>query len=131
VHVNVCEHPAPVAELRRIYSTVSGTLGYRELSQQAGNDVWQVKLIMHALGYYRSSVENLEREPGSQYYDAEIAAAVDAFRAGQGISHSGSGGSPPGLVDQQAIELMWSELEAAGKATELRRIMRDLTAVRR
>ena len=35
------------------------------------------------------------------------------------------------LVDRQAIELMWSELEAAGKATELRRIMRGLTAVRR
>ena len=131
VHVNVCEHVTPVAELRRIYSTVSGTLGYRELSQQAGNDVWQVKLIMHTLGYYQSGVETLEREPGSQYYDTEIASAVDAFRAGQGISHSGSGGSPPGLVDRQAIELMWSELEAAGKATELRRIMRGLTAVRR
>ena len=131
VHVNVCEHATPVAELRRIYSTVSGTLGYRELSQQAGNDVWQVKLIMHALGYYRSGVETLEREPGSQYYDAEIAAAVDAFRAGKGISHSGSGGSPPGLVDQKAIELMWSELAVAGKATKLRRIMRGLTAVRR
>ncbi|NIU64633.1 MAG: hypothetical protein GWN73_03990, partial [Actinobacteria bacterium] len=50
VHINVCEHPTPVAEVRRIYSTVSGTLGYRELPQPSGNDVWQVKLIMHALG---------------------------------------------------------------------------------
>ena len=131
VHVNVCEHATPVAELRRIYSTISGTLGYRELSQQAGNDVWQVKLIMHALGYYRSEVETLERAGGSLYYDAEIAAAVDAFRADHPISHSGSGGSPPGLVDQQAVDLMWSELEAAGQATELRRIIRGLTAVRR
>ena len=131
VHVNVCEHATPVAELRRIYSTISGTLGYRELSQQAGNDVWQVKLIMHALGYYRSEVETLERADGSLYYDAEIAAAVDAFRADHAISHSGSGGSPPGLVDQQAVDLMWSELEAAGQATELRRIIRGLTAVRR
>ena len=131
VHVNVCEHPTPVAELRRIYSTISGTLGYRELSQQAGNDVWQVKLIMHALGYYRSEVETLDRAGGSLYYDAEIAAAVDAFRADHAISHSGSGGSPPGLVDQQAVDLMWSELEAAGEATELRRIIRGLTAVRR
>ena len=131
VHVNVCEHATPVAELRRVYSTISGTLGYRELSQQAGTDVWQVKLIMHALGYYRSGVETLERAGGSLYYDAEIAAAVDQFRADHAISHSGSGGSPPGLVDQQAIDLMWSELEAAGEATKLRRIIRGLTAVRR
>lgn len=131
VHVNVCEHETPVAELRRIYSTISGTLGYRELSQQAGNDVWQVKLIMHALGYYRGDIETLERAGGSQYYDPEIAAAVDAFRAEEGLSHSGSGGSPPGLVDRQAVELMWSELEAAGKAAELRRMIRGLTAVRR
>jgi uncharacterized Ntn-hydrolase superfamily protein len=131
VHVNVCEHPTPVEELRRIYDTVSGTLGYRVLSQQSGNDVWQVKLIMHALGYYRPDAETLERERGSLYYDDEIAAAVDTFRAVQGLSHPGSGGSPPGLVDAEVVELMWRELEAAGKATEVRRTIRALTAVRR
>ena len=131
VHVNVCQHPTPVAELRRIYLTISGTLGYRELSIPAGNDVWQVKLIMHALGYYRAGAETLEREQGSQYYDAEIAEAVDAFRADHGLSHSRSGGSPPGFVDAQLVELMWRELEAVGKATELRRTIRALTAVRR
>ena len=62
VHINVCEHATPVGELRRIYDTVSGTLGFRELSQPVGNDLWQVKLIMHALGYFRPGSDELERE---------------------------------------------------------------------
>jgi len=131
VHINVCEHAAPVAELRRIYDTVSGTLGFRELSQPAGNDVWQVKLIMHALGYYRGTERVLERSQGSQYFDDEIATAVDAFRSDHGIAHRASGGTPPGFVDAQAVELMWADLEAAGKATEMRTVIQDLTAVRR
>jgi uncharacterized Ntn-hydrolase superfamily protein len=131
VHINVCEHPTPVAELRRVYSTVSGTLGYRDLSHPSGNDVLQVKLIMHALGYYRSEADTLDpREIGS-VYDDEVAASVDAFRADQGLSHPESGGSPPGLVDGRTVDLMWSELEEAGRATELRRLIREITAVRR
>ena len=131
VHINVCEHPAPVAELRRIYDTISETLGYRELSQPAGDDVFQVKLIMHALGYYRPSEDELERDRASAYFDDEIAAAVDAFRADQGLSHRGSGGTPPGFVDQEAVELMWEELAAAGLADEMRARIRELTQVRR
>jgi uncharacterized Ntn-hydrolase superfamily protein len=131
VNINVCENPAPVAELRRIYDTVSGTLGYRELSQPSGNDVWQVKLIMHALGYYRADEPELERSQGAQVFDDEIAAAVDAFRADQGISNSASGGTPPGFVDAQAVRLMWDELEEAGKAADLRATIRSLTQIRR
>jgi uncharacterized Ntn-hydrolase superfamily protein len=131
VQINVCEHPTPVAELRRIYTTISGTLGYRTLQQFAGQDVWQVKLIMHALGYYRSGSPTLEQDGGSQRYGDDIATAVDAFRADRGLSTPDSGGSPSGLVDERTVELMWSELEAAGKATELRELIRELTAVRR
>jgi uncharacterized Ntn-hydrolase superfamily protein len=131
VHINVCEHPTPVAELRRIYDTVSGTLGYRELSQPAGNDVWQVKLIMHALGYYRAGSEELERDEGWVDFDDEIAMAVDAFRADQELSSSESGGSPRGFVDAVAIRRMWAELERSGRAAEIRAIIRDLTQVRR
>jgi uncharacterized Ntn-hydrolase superfamily protein len=131
VHINVCEHPTPVAELRRIYDTVSGTLGFRELSQPSGNDVWQVKLIMHALGYFRPREETLTRGAASQTFDDEIAAAVDAFRADQGLSTSDSGGTPPGFVDAHAIEAMWAQLEAVGKATEVRAAIRALTQIRR
>ena len=131
VHINVCEHATPVAELRRVYDTVSGTLGWRELSQPSGNDVWQVKLIMHALGYYRASEPELDRRTVSSVFDDEVAAAVDAFRADQGLSHSGSGGTPPGFVDAQAVARMWAELDAAGLAAELRAAIRELTRVRR
>ncbi len=131
VHINVCEHPTPVGELRRIYDTVSGTLGFRELSLPTGNDVWQVKLIMHALGYFRANETALERGPGAQVFDPEIAEAVDAFRADQGISTSSTGGTPPGFVDAQAVALMWAELEAVGKADAVRATIRDLTQIRR
>ena len=128
VNINVCEHPGPVGELRRIYSTISGTLGFRTLEQHRGADVWQVKLIMHALGYFRSDAETLEWD---DFYDNEIVAAVDAFRREHGLSTRGVGGSPAGLVDESTVLLMWSELEAAGKATEVRDIIRELTVVRR
>ncbi len=131
VHINVCEHPTPVAEVRRIYDTVSGTLGYRELSQPSGTDVWQVKLIMHALGYYRAGGAELERDDGWQRYDDEIAEAVDAFRADRGLSSAASGGSPTGLVDAEAVALMWGELERRGLAAAMRQAIRELTVVRR
>lgn len=131
VNINVCENPTPVAELRRIYDTISGTLGYRELSQPAGNDIFQVKLIMHALGYYRAEEDELQRTRGSAYYDDEIAAAVDSFRIVQGLSSPSSGGTPPGFVDRQAIDLMWRELEKAGLADEMHARIRALTRVTR
>ena len=130
-NINVCEHLTPVAELRRVYNTISGTLGYRILQQHTGNDVWQVKLIMHALVYYRSGTENLEQESNWRLYDSEIISAVDEFRSDQGLSVPNSGSSPPGLVDADTVKRMWIELESAGKAAELRRVIRELTAVRR
>ena len=93
--------------------------------------MWQLKLIMHALGHYRPDVQELEREAGWQFYDAEIVAAVDAFRAAEGISTPDSGGSPPGLVDHDTVDRMWRRLEETGRADELRAIIRELTFVRR
>ena len=49
VNINVCENPEPVAELRRIYNTISQTLGFRQLEQLTGNDIWQLKVMLHAL----------------------------------------------------------------------------------
>jgi len=131
VNINVCENPTPVGELRRIYNTISGTLGFRTLQQQTGSDVWQVKLIMHALGFYRAGTETLTRDGAANLYDQEIVAAVDAFRGSVGLSNASSGGSPPGLVDAQAVAAMWASLETAGKATEIRVMFRALTAVTR
>src|SRR5690606_28549616 len=131
VHINICEHPEPVGEMRRVYDAVSGKLGFRTLEQQAGADVWQVKLIMHALGYYRAGQPELERDEAWQFYTDELAPAVHALRGDHGLSNSRSGGSPPGLVDEVAVESMWAALEAAGKAGAIREMIGELTWVRR
>lgn len=131
VFIHACEHPTPVAEVRRVYETVSGTLGWRDLSQPSGSDVVQVKLIMHALGWYKDDVQELDLAEETPHYDDEIASAVDAFRIVKGLSHPASGGSPPGLVDRQTVELMWVELEDAGLAEDVRARIRLLTRVRR
>lgn len=130
VNINVCEHPTPVAELRRIYDNISQTLGYRTLQQHRGADVWQLKLILHALGYYRSEVEQLERDRGSFLFDQEIVDAVDAFREAYELSTPALG-TPPGLVDEETVAWLWAVLEEAGKAREVRERLKELTAVRR
>lgn len=128
--INVCEHPDPVAELRRIHDTVSETLGYRTLQQFSGADVWQLKLLLHAAGYYRSEEPQLARGDDAFLYTAETVAAVDAFRAAESLSGAALG-SPPGLVDAETIARLWAAVEAEGKAEVVRAAIREVTAVRR
>lgn len=130
VHINVCEHPTPVAELGRIYDAISQTLGFRRLEQFAGRDVWQLKVILHELGYYRADVEELERDESAFIYGPEAVDAVDAFREDQGLSTPALG-SPPGLVDVQTVERLWAVLEKTGRADAVRERFKELTAVRR
>jgi uncharacterized Ntn-hydrolase superfamily protein len=129
-NINVCEHPDPVAELRRIYETVSQTLGFRTLEQLTGADVWQLKVMLHALGHFRSGAARLERDREAFLYTPEAVAAVEAFRAAEGLSTQASG-SPPGLVDRDTVARLWAALERAGKAAAVRAELKDLTAVRR
>lgn len=129
-HINVCEHPDPVGELRRIHDTISETLGYRTLQQFGGSDVWQLKVMLHALGYYQPEKASLDRGADAFLYTAEAVAAVDRFRADEGLSTPTSG-SPPGLVDAETVARLWAALERAGKADEIRRALLDDTAVRR
>lgn len=129
-HINVCEHPQPVAELRRIYDHISQTLGFRTLQQFAGRDVWQLKIILHALGFFRPDEEQISRDDDAFRFTQEVVDAVDAFRESQGLT-TASLGSPPGLVDEETVRLLWSALERAGTADEVRRRIKELTAVRR
>ncbi len=129
VNINVCEHPTPVAELRRIYDNISQTLGFRTLQLFAGRDVWQLKLILHELGYFRPEGE-LERDREAFVYSEETARAVDAFREAEGLSTPAIG-SPPGLVDRETVRRMWDALERAGKAERVRERLKEITAVRR
>jgi uncharacterized Ntn-hydrolase superfamily protein len=127
VNVNVCEHPDPVAELRRIYNTISQTLGYRTLQVFSGGDVWQLKVMLHALGFYRAGEPSIDpRVQGANNYTADVIAAVDAFRTAERVPGSGSG-----LVDAETVERLWAALERTGKALSVRQQLLEVTAVRR
>jgi uncharacterized Ntn-hydrolase superfamily protein len=129
-NINVCEHPEPVRELRRIYDGISQTLGYRTLQAYSGADVWQLKVILHALGHYRSGERQLARGDDASAYTPETVAAVNEFRASQGLAGPDVG-APAGLVDDETVARLWAALERAGKAGSVREQLLDLTAVRR
>lgn len=128
--INVCEHPTPVAELRRIYETISETLGFRELQQFAGSDVYQLRVMLHALGRYRPEEDTIPRRRDAMVYTQDLVDAVDAFRRDLGFS-TPEVGSPPGYVDAAFLAAIWSALEDAGKAGTVREQLRNVTQVRR
>ncbi len=128
-NINVCEHPEPLDELRRIYDAISQTLGYRTLQQYSGGDVWQLKVMLHALGHYRANEPAPQAgAQGANVFGPDIIAAVDAFRTAEKI---GGSASPSGLVDAEMVEKLWVALERAGKARAVREQLLDATAVRR
>lgn len=129
VHINVCEDPAPVAQLRRIYDTISQTLGYRTLQQFSGGDVWQLKVILNALDYFRRGQE-LTRDGDAFVFTVEAMEAVESFRRDQGLS-TPEIGSPRGLVDRQTVDRLWAELGRRKMADEVKERLLEVTAVRR
>jgi uncharacterized Ntn-hydrolase superfamily protein len=130
-NISVCENADPVAEMRRIYDAVSQTLGYRTLQQFSGGDVWQLKVMLHALGMYRASEPSLDqRAAGANDFTPEVIAAVDAFRASEKLGGPAVG-SPSGLVDPETVAHLWAALERAGKAKSVREQLLESTMVRR
>jgi uncharacterized Ntn-hydrolase superfamily protein len=130
VFIHVCEHPTAVAELRRIHDSVSGSLGYRTLQQFAGNDVAQLKIMLHALDLYLPNVEDLPRDAALRTFDAEAVQAVEAFRVSVGLS-TAEDGSPAGLVDETMVAALWQALADRGLAPAVRQELRSLTRIRR
>ncbi len=63
VSIDVGEHPHPVAEMKRIYYTTERRLGHREFSEVGGDDVVELKRMLHALGYWRPELEELPEPP--------------------------------------------------------------------
>jgi uncharacterized Ntn-hydrolase superfamily protein len=127
VDINVCEAPDPLAEMRRIYDTVSETLGFRTLQQEIGADVVQLKVILHALGYLRPGTPEFPLTgAGVNIYDQEAVDAVNKFRSDQQWQTT-----VPGLVDARTITRMWSKLEEAGKARAVRERLLAVTRVAR
>lgn len=129
-NINVCEHPTPVAELRRIWNSISQTLGFRELQQFGGNDVWQLRVLLHAAGFYMPDVEDIPLNRQARLYTQDLVEAVDAFRTDRGLSTARLG-SPIGLVDAQTVRLLWEAVEAAGKTEAVRATISAATLVRR
>lgn len=126
--IDVCESEDPVRELRRVYNSVTGKIGYRTLQQFHGPDVVQLKVMLHALGYFRRDAPEVRLELSAPFYTEELVRAVNAFRESHGLAGPADG-SPPGLVDMETIELMWRDLEQRGIAAEVRHRMRDLRRV--
>jgi uncharacterized Ntn-hydrolase superfamily protein len=126
VNINVCEHPEPVGEMRRIYDTASETLGFRNLEQFMGRDILQLKLMLNALGFFRPNEKELDiRAPQANVYTQEAVEAVDRFRAAQNWQTT-----VPGFVDARTIERLWKRLEEAGRADAVRRKLLDIQRVR-
>ncbi len=130
-NISVCENPEPVAEMRRIYDAISQTLGYRTLQEFSGGDIVQLKVMLHALGFYRPNDATIDtRGREANVYTAETIAAVNAFRASEKLGGP-SVGSPSGLVDQETVAHLWAALEKAGKAQAVRQQLLEITQVRR
>ena len=127
VQINVCEHPNPLGEMRRIYSTISETLGFRVLEQESGRDVLQLKMMLHALGYFRPDVAEYPGDDRDRnLYTSEAVDAVDRFREDQGWRTSVAG-----YVDAETVERLWSLLEGQGLADALRQRLLEIQRIRR
>jgi uncharacterized Ntn-hydrolase superfamily protein len=125
-NINVCEHDTPVDELRRIYDSVSETLGYRTLQQFSGADVYQLKIMLHALGYYRPGEPDIRPDIASHFFTTDVVQAVNSFREAEGLSGPDLG-TPPGLVDDETVHRLWQALERKGIADDVHRRLRDIT----
>lgn len=134
-HLNVCEHPTPVAELRRVHDAVSQKLGYRTLSLFAGADVLQLRILIEEAGCAPGSTRGSEvgaeeGDPALRVFDAGLAAAVDACRESVGLSTPAQG-SPPGLADAEFVTRMWERIEAEVRGEAVRRRMAPLRRITR
>lgn len=63
--IEVGEHPEPVGEMKRIYYTTARRLGYRSFSRIDGQDVIELKRMLHVLGYWRPSMATFPEAPVS------------------------------------------------------------------
>ncbi|MBN2430656.1 MAG: DUF1028 domain-containing protein [Acidobacteria bacterium] len=134
--IEVGEHPAPVAELKRIYFTTARRFGYRQFSEIRGNDVLELKRMLHTLGYWHPELEEFPeapkfnvdeglRESNPEEYRRKVeefrqareaymdthavfdAEAVAAVDAFRKANDLEWEGNPRGLVDERFIRELW------------------------
>jgi len=121
VDISVCEHAEPVGEMRRVYDAITEKLGFRPLQQVVGADVFELKLALHALGYYRPEVDSLPQDADALRYTADLVPAVGRFRQSLGFSPE------PAVVDAELAGRLWKALDTAGKAGAVRRRLQAVT----
>ena len=127
VQINVCENPDPVGEMRRIYNTISETLGFRTLEQHSGRDVLQLKMMLHGLGYFRSDSDEFPSDLNDRnLYTSEAVEAVNQFRSDQGWRTSVAG-----FVDAATVDRLWAQLDEAGKTDDIRLALLNIQRIRR
>lgn len=86
----------------------------------------QLKIMLHALGYFQpGQAEPTVTSKDALIYTQDAVEALDRFRAAQEW-----GTTVPGYVDARVIGRLWSKLEEAGKAEEIRRKLLELQRVR-
>ncbi len=116
--IEVGEHAEPVGEMKRIYYTTARRLGYRTFSRIDGADVIELKRMLHAVGYWRPTLAGFpDPAPPREYgwFDEEAIAAVDKFRADNGLAYQGN---PAGLVDARFVEVLRKAYLAKRKGGE-------------
>jgi len=61
--IDVGEHQEPVAEMKRIYYSTARRLGYRTFSAVEGEDVIELKRMLHKTGYWRKDAPPIPELP--------------------------------------------------------------------
>ncbi|HUP59514.1 MAG TPA: DUF1028 domain-containing protein [Thermoanaerobaculia bacterium] len=131
--IDVGEHEEPVGEMKRIYYRTARKLGYRSFSEIRGNDVIELKRMLHALGYWRADSTGVPEPPefdvdrelmtsDPKRYEELVAAwrekrnawdgryavydveTAEAVDAFREANELEFQGNPAGLVDQRFIE---------------------------
>ena len=115
--IDVGEHAHPVQEMKRIYYATANRLGYRLFSEVLGQDVIELKKMLHALGYWR---EELEEFPPAPEFDVDrslMRSDPEAFEQGvQGFrKKSRAYNEAYALYDQQTMDAV----DAFRKANDL------------
>ena len=126
--IHVCEHPDPISELRRVYDTVSETLGYRTLQQFEGRDVRQLEVMLGALGFLPEASAGETQAYQPHRLTPRLVAAVDAFRRSEGLEGAEA---PAGYVDRDLVERLWRALARSGKDRAVRARLLEATMVTR
>lgn len=122
IHLQVAEHPEPVAELRRQYDTIGQRFGYRQFRLVEGRDIGQLKMMLHALGYYRKDTPDADmalqlRGREGRVFDVEAAEAVDRARADFKLPTPADGlGHDRGIVDAPFVQSLKDAYAAKRKA---------------